>query len=73
MSVEPIRTRDAGELVGRPPATIRYWGHRRWIRRVGKVGREATWDRTDVLATERDLRLGADPVVRAATPATVGT
>lgn len=63
-NVEPIRTSDAVELVGRPAGTIAYWHHRGWIRKVGKAGREATWDRVDLLATERDLRLHLRPAVR---------
>lgn len=59
--VDPIRTSDAARLVRRPAATIRSWGHKGWIRRVGTVGRQATWNRSDLLAAEAALAARHDP------------
>lgn len=61
---EPIRTHDAAQLVERAPATIRAWICWGWIRKLGRSGRQAVVDRTDVLRVDALLDQGHTPPTR---------
>lgn len=61
---DPMRTTDAAELVHRPPATIRSWVERGWVRRHrGHAGRQSLVDRGDVLRADAALAAGRTPTV----------
>jgi len=54
-----ISTSEAADFFGVDPSTIRQWGRRYGIRPVGKIGKEAAWDRVQLMRTEKQTRAAA--------------
>ncbi|NRQ34484.1 hypothetical protein HII36_21905 [Nonomuraea sp. NN258] len=48
----PVTARQAGERLGREPATIRKWAQRYKVRTFGRAGREVVYDYADLAVIE---------------------